>query len=145
TGVATATTRAFAGMRGSTAVPSDVDPSTLTNICGMGWDSGDANIQFLHNDGSGTATKIDLGASFPRPTVDRSSLYEIALFAPPGTPQILHYEVTDLVSGASASGSVTTDIPAATQLLTPYSYFSVGGTSSVIGMAVVSHYIESDY
>lgn len=145
TGVATATTRAFAGMRGSTAVPSDVDPSTLTNICGMGWDSGDANIQFLHNDGSGTATKIDLGASFPRPTVDRSSLYEIALFAPPGTPQILHYEVIDLVSGASASGSVTTDIPAATQLLTPYSYFSVGGTSSVIGMAVISHYIESDY
>lgn len=145
TGVATTTTRAFAGMRGSVATPTDVNPSTLTNICGMGWDAGDANIQFIHNDGTGTATKIDLGTSFPRPTVDRTALYEIALFAPPGTTQMLHYEVTDLVSGAVATGTVTTDIPSTTTLLTPWSCFSVGGTSSVIGMAVISHSIESDY
>ncbi|MFN3280406.1 MAG: DUF2793 domain-containing protein [Tabrizicola sp.] len=145
TGVATATTRAFAGMRGSVSAPTDVNPSTLTNICGMGWDAGDANIQFMHNDGSGTATKIDLGASFPRPTVDRAAAYEIALFAPPGPTQTLYYEVTDLVSGAIATGSVTTDLPATTQLLAPWSYVSVGGTSSVVGMAVISHYIESDY
>ncbi|MFN3992549.1 MAG: DUF2793 domain-containing protein [Tabrizicola flagellatus] len=145
TGVATATTRAFAGMRGATTAPTDVNPSTLTNICGMGWDSGDANIQFIHNDGTGAATKIDLGASFPRPTVDRTALYEIALFAPPGTTQILDYEVVDLVSGAVATGTVTTDLPSTTTLLTPWSCFSVGGTSSVIGMAVISHSIESDY
>ncbi|WP_128515164.1 hypothetical protein [Tabrizicola thermarum] len=145
TGVATPTTRAFVGMRGSVAAPTDVNPSTLTNICGMGWDSGDANIQFIHNDGTGAATKIDLGASFPRPTVDLTSVYEVALFAPPGTTQSLSYEVTDLASGAVATGTVTTDIPATTQLLAPYGYISVGGTSSVIGFAVMSLYIESDY
>ncbi|MFN4201890.1 MAG: hypothetical protein ACK4GM_02395 [Tabrizicola sp.] len=145
TGVATRTTRAFVGMRGSVAAPTDVDPSTLTNLCGMGWDSGDANIQFIHNDGTGAATKIDLGASFPRPTVDLTSVYEVALFAPPGTTQSLSYEVTDLASGAVATGTVTTDIPALTQLLAPYGYISVGGTSSVIGFAVMSLYIETDY
>ncbi|MBL9051708.1 MAG: hypothetical protein JNK19_16470, partial [Tabrizicola sp.] len=144
TGVATATTRAFFGMRGSAAAPTDVNPSTLTNICGMGWDNGDANIQFIHNDGAGTATKINLGAAFPRPNVDRTAVYEIALFAPPGTTQQLNYEVTDLVSGAVATGTVTTDLPSTTTLLTPWSQYSVGGTSSVIGMMVSNCYVESD-
>ncbi len=145
TGVATPTTRAFVGMRGPVAAPTDVNPSTLTNICGMGWDSGDANIQFMHNDGSGTATKIDLGTSFPRPNVDLTSVYEVALFARPGTTQILEYAVTDLVSGATATGTITTDIPSAAQFLASNGYISVGGTSSVIGFATMHLYIESDF
>lgn len=145
TGVSVATHRAFVGMRGSAANPTDVNPSTLTNICGMGWDAADTNIQFMYNDAAGTATKIDLGASFPVPTVDRADVYEIALFAPPGTTQSLSYEVTDLTTGAVATGTVTTDIPANTQLLTPYGYVSVGGTSSIVGFAIMGLYIESDY
>ena len=144
TGVATATQRAFAGMRNSTAAPTDVEPSTQVSMCGMGWDAADANIQFMHNDASGVATKIDLGASFPVPTVDRTSVYEIALFAPPGTTQSLSYEVRDLVSGAVATGTVTTNLPPTTTALVPFSYVSVGGTSSVVGIAVMGLYIESD-
>ncbi len=145
TGVATSTHRAFVGMRGSTAAPTDVNPSTLTNLCGMGYDAGDAHIQFMHNDGAGSATKIDLGAAFPKPTADRTAVYEIALFAPPGTTRLLHYEVTDLVSGDTATGAVTTDLPGTTLLLAPWSSVSVGGTSSVIGMAIMGLYIETDY
>ncbi len=145
TGVSTATHRAFMGMRSSTAAPTDVNPSTLTNMCGMGYDAADTNIQFMHNDGSGTATKIDLGASFPKPSVDLTSVYEIAMFAPPGTTQSLSYEVTNLVSGAVATGTVTTDIPATTTLLNPWGMMSVGGTSSVIGIMVCGLYIETDY
>ena len=111
----------------------------------MGYDAADTNIQFMHNDGSGTATKIDLGASFPKPNVDLTSVYEVALFAPPGTTQSLSYEVTNLVSGAVATGTITTDIPTAATLLNLYSYMSVGGTSSVIGFATMGLYIESDY
>jgi hypothetical protein len=132
-------------MRNSTAAPTDVNPSALGHICGMGYDSGDTNIQFMHNDASGTATKIDLGASFPKPNVDLTSVYELALFSPPGTTQVLHYEVTNLVSGAVATGTITTDLPTTSTLLTPYGYMSVGGTSSVIGLATMGLYIESDY
>ena len=145
TGVATSTHRVFTGMRSSTAAPTDVNPSTLANICGMGYDAGDANVQFMHNDGSGSATKIDLGSSFPKPNTDLTSVYEIALFSPPGATQLLSYEVTDLVSGAVATGTITTDIPTTSTLLTPYGYISVGGTSSVIGFATMGLYIESDY
>ncbi|GHC48070.1 DUF2793 domain-containing protein [Neogemmobacter tilapiae] len=144
TGVATATNRAFAGM-GSTSASTDVQPSSLLNIIGMGWDSADANIQMIHNDGSGTATKIDLGSSFPVPITDRSAVYEIALFSPPGPSQSVGYRVTDLLSGAQANGTITTDIPTLGTAITPHSYYSVGGTSSVIGMKIFSHYIETDY
>lgn len=145
TGVATGTHRAFVGMRNSTAAPTDVNPSTQTNICGMGYDSADTNIQFMYNDGSGTATKVDLGAGFPKPNTDRTAVYEIAMFSPPGTTQSLAYEVTNLVTGAVATGTVTTDIPSTSTLLNPYGYMSVGGTSSVIGFATMGLYIESDY
>ena len=82
TGVTNASHRAFAGMRNTIAAPTDVDPSTLTNICGMGYDAADTNIQFMHNDGAGRATKIDLGAAFPKPNADRTAVYEIAMFCP---------------------------------------------------------------
>ncbi|TAG20990.1 MAG: hypothetical protein EAZ40_09300, partial [Rhodobacterales bacterium] len=144
TGVTNASHRAFAGMRASTAAPTDVNPSTLTTICGMGYDAADANIQFMHNDAAGTATKVDLGAAFAKPNADRTAVYEIAMFAPPGTTQVLSYEVTNLVTGAVASGTVTTDLPSTTTLLAPYSYVSVGGVSSVVGIMVNSLYVESD-
>ena len=144
TGVSTATTRAFCGMR-QTAAPTDVEPSTLVNMVGMGWDAADTNIQIMQNDAAGTATKIDLGASFPVPTVDRTSVYEVALFSPPGTTQSVGYRVTDLVSGAETSGVITTDLPTNTTLISPVAQMTVGGTSSVIGVKIFSHYIETDY
>ncbi|MES2539145.1 MAG: DUF2793 domain-containing protein [Pseudomonadota bacterium] len=145
TGVTNASHRAFVGMRNTTAAPTDINPSTQTNICGMGYDSADTNIQFMHNDGTGTATKIDLGAGFPKPNADLTSVYELALFARPGTTQSLGYEVTNLASGAVASGTVTTDLPSTTALINPFSYMSVGGVSSVIGFTTMSLYIETDY
>jgi hypothetical protein len=145
TGVANAAHRAFVGMRASAGAPSDVNPGAQTNLFGMGYDSGDANVQFMHNDASGQATKIDLGPGFPKPNADLTAVYEIAMFSPPGQTQVLDYEITNLVTGAVAVGTITTDIPAATALLTPYAWMSVGGVSSVIGFATMELYIESDY
>lgn len=140
TGVATATTRAFAGLR-SSAAPADVNPSGLSSLVGMGWDSGDANVQFMHNDATGTATKIDLGASFPRPTVDNTTAYELVMFSPPGTTQSVSYQITNLTTGAVATGTVTTNLPTTTLLMGPYVYMSVGGTSSVVGVALMGMYL----
>ena len=135
TGLTNSSHRFFMGM-GDTSASSDVEPSTLTNIAGIGWDAADANVQFMHNDGSGTATKIDLGASFAVPSTDRATIYRLRLFAPPGTTRTLSYEVTELESGAVASGTVTTNLPAASSYITPKMYASVGGVSAVTGVAV---------
>lgn len=146
TGVGVVTNRAFLGMRNSTAAPTDVNPSTLTNICGMGWDDAETNIQFMFNDASGVATKIDLGTSFPVPTADRTEVYEIAMFSPPGTTQSVTYEITNLNTGAVATGTVTTDLPPTTTALNPYAYMSTGtATVNVIGMCLFGLFIETDY
>jgi len=136
--------RAFVGMANTTAAPTDVEPSTITNIIGMGWDAADANVQIMHR-GTGAVTKINLGASFPVPTADRTAVYELALFSQPGTTQVVNYEVTDLVSGAVATGTITTNLPTTSTLLAPRGWMSVGGTSSVIGIALMGLYIETDY
>lgn len=143
TGVATATTRAFVGMGNATAAPTDVEPSTITHIVGMGWDAADTNIQIMHR-GAGAITKIDLGASFPVPTADRTKVYELEMFSPPGTTQAVYYQVKDVATGAEVSGLIVTNLPPTTTLLCPRGWMSVGGTSSVIGIALINLYIESD-
>ena len=144
TGMANASHRCFVGMR-PTAVPTDVEPSNLTSIVGVGYDAGDTTFQILSNDASGTATKISLGASFPKPSVDAQDAYELVLFSPPGPVQIVHYRMRNLSTGAEATGMVTADLPPATTLLAPFLSLSAGGVSSVIGLTVMCVYIETDY
>lgn len=145
TGVATASERAFVGLRAATGAPTDVQPSTLVSCLGMGWDSADAHVQFMSNDATGSCTKVDLGGSFAVPTADRTALYELVLFCKPNDTQVA-WQVTDLNSGAVASGTVTAaaDLPTNTTFMLPFGYVSAGGTSSVVGLSLINLYIESD-
>jgi hypothetical protein len=132
TGASTTTTRGFFGLRGASSAPTDVNPSSLTNIVGLGWDSGDANLSIIYNDASGTASKLNLGANFPRPTADRSAAWDFTILSD-GSGNV-YWAVSGLANGATASGVLTTDLPAGNTLLTYNSYISVGGTSAVIGI-----------
>jgi len=136
------THRAFCGMKDGTANPSDVDPSTLTSMFGMGWDDSDTNIQFMHNDGSGTATKVDLGASFPKPTTNSTDFYKLEMWAEPNGSTV-YYKVTDMNDLTTASGSVSTDLP--TSFFGPRLYCSAGGTSTTIGVAQIKLNIKTAY
>lgn len=143
TGQATTTSRAFCGLKSSTSAPTDAQPSAGTNILGMGWDAADTNAQFMCNDGSGTATKVDLGGSFAVPTTNYPTVYELCMFVAPNTSTV-YWEVRDLATGAVATGTATTDLPSNTTFLNPWAYCSVGGTSSVIGITLFGLYIETD-
>ena len=143
TGVAIATHRGFFGLAPS-AAPTDVDPSSRFHILGMGWDSGDANISFMHNDNVGSATKVSLGASFPRPNQDRTNVYELAMFCQPNGSEV-SWQVTDVETDAVATGTATADLPLATTFLAFLAAVSVGGTSSVVGLSLMGLYVETDY
>lgn len=151
TGVANGSHRAFCGLDGTTNIPTDVEPSTLaTGIVGMGWDAADANIQVLHNDLSGAATKIDLGSSFPVPTTDRSEVYEVQLHSPNSLTQsvsyrVIRYNTTDNTVFAEATGTITTNLPPVGTLLGPHIRMSVGGVSSVVGIACMGILIGREY
>lgn len=142
TGVTTASRRLFVGMAASVAAPTDVAPNTLVNMIGVGYESTDTNIQIMHNDGTGTATKVDTG--IVKPSADRTIAYELALFAPPGAAYV-DYQFTQLNASTIFRGRIETDLPATGTFLAPRGYTSAGGTSSVIGLGLMGLYIETDY
>lgn len=142
-GVSTTTSRFFMGLRASASSPTDVEPSSLTSMVGIGYDAADANLQLMTNDASGTATKTSLGIAVP--TTDRANVWEIALYCPPNGSAI-EYEFRDFSTSwtpTPITGSLTTDLPPSTSFLNWHMYHSVGGTSSVTGIAFMNYYSES--
>lgn len=139
TGVTTATKRCFIGMSNSIVAPTDVNPSTLTNIIGVGYDAADTTWQLMFNAAS-TTTKVN--TSITRPSADRTTMVEVVIYVPPnGTTATV--QITDLGAGTTFTGSNSANIPANTTFLSPRGYASVGGTSSVVGIALTSLYIET--
>lgn len=117
-------------------------PSTLTNCIFVGWDSADSNLQVMHNDGSGTCTKVDLGSDFP--SNNTSAVYEFMMFAPPNGSSVF-YRVVRLDTGDVAEGEITTDLPTSTTFLTRHEYMNNGGTAAAVVLEVSRIYIETDY
>jgi hypothetical protein len=139
--------RWFVGMSATTGALGNVQPSTFLNILGLGQDTGDANIQFMHNDGTGAATKVDLGVSWPRPTA-ATQFYEFRLCCPSnGTNILWSLENLDPSAPAITGGDTTlvpTDIPSTTTLLSPQIWINNGTTNGVAAIDVASLYIETD-
>lgn len=144
TGGTNTSQRAFVGFNALTTAPTDVQPSSILNIIGMGWDAADANVQIMHNDAAGVATKIDLGAGFPVPAVDRGAIYGLQLLALPNSASVF-YKVVSLLTGAVAFGSISTDLPANNIFLAPRGWVSVGGVSAVVGIVLSKLEIGSNY
>lgn len=98
---------------------SNSQPSNLTNIIAVANDSGDANLQIMHNDSTGTATKIDLGSSFPSNRTAGSALtnmYLVELYNAPSSAEV-KYRVTNKETGAVAQGTISTNLPTTGTLL----------------------------
>lgn len=133
--------RLFVGMTATTAVLGNADPSSFLNMIGVGMDAADTTLQLMHNDGTGAATKVDLGVSFPEST--NTDMFELSLFCGPNTNEVL-YEVVNLTTGVEVSGTITTNIPAQNQLLTWQIWRHNATTASAVGVDIVSVYIETD-
>jgi hypothetical protein len=133
--------RLFVGMTSTTGVLGNADPSTFTNLIGVGLDSADTTLQIIHNDAAGTATKINLGANFTEST--NTALYELALYCASGSP-VVNYEVTNLTTGAETSGQITTNLPAVNTLLSWQLWRHNVNTGLAVGLDVASIYLETD-
>lgn len=94
-----------------------VQVSTLTNCIFVGNDGADANLQVMHNDATGTCTKIDLGADFPANRTagaEMTTMYAIEIYNALRSSEV-KYSVTNLETGVIATGTITTNLPLATQ------------------------------
>lgn len=134
--------RTFAGMSGTAAALGNAEITTFTNILGFGCNTGDTSFSFIHNDGSGTATKVALGASYPCNTSD-TDMYEYRLFVAPAGSTV-YYSLARLNTTDFIEGSVTTDLPAVGQFLTPHFYIGNNATAARAELDIASLYVETD-
>ena len=132
--------RMFVGFQSSGVAPTDIEPSTVTSCFFFGLDNGDVNIQFMHNDGAGTCTKIDTG--LPRPTADQVDFYCVEFLSVAGS-SVLNYKIINELNGTMFSGSVSTNLPSNTTALAPRAWLSAGGVSSAVGISMNHIYIET--
>ncbi len=119
------------------------DPSAATNILWVGQDTADTNIQFMHNDGSGTATKNAGSSNVAVPTT--SEVMEFHMYAPPNGSAVEMY-LEKVNGGGSTSYSASSDLPASTQLLMFHFWNGSGaGLNTQVAVDLISLYIETDF
>jgi hypothetical protein len=140
--------RMFVGMSSNDAAATNVEPNTLTNSIGMAQLSTDATQWYLVYGGSAAQTAIALGTGLGAPTTTTTA-WEMALFSSPNDNAVVYYQVTNLGTGAVASGTLSgtpgTTTPANTTLLTTQMWRCNNATALAVGMDICSIYVESDY
>jgi hypothetical protein len=127
----------------ASALTASAEPSAQTSCIFIGKETGDTNLSIFCNDGSGTCTKTDLGASFPGNTAN-TDMYETRFFAEPNGGGV-YWSCHNLITDALTEGYLTTDIPPATTLLAPQIWGSTRTSTVAMGIDVVSQYVETDY
>lgn len=131
--------RGFVGMTGTAALITAVEPTTYTNVIGIGMVTGDTNLSIIHNDGSGTATTVALGANFP-PT----DYWELKLEAAANASTVT-YTVKNLTTGNTTTGTISTDLPSNTTFMTVSFNASTGATAGLAGFNILGVYSKTSY
>jgi hypothetical protein len=120
-------------------ISSAVTVESQVNIIGLGSDAADTNLQIFHNDATGTATKIDLGATFPANktgAVANGEVYTLELFNDYLSTSV-KYRVTKVSTGEQTTGTITTNLPASTTPLAPQVVRTSGSTSQNVSIDIL--------
>lgn len=137
------TRRWFVGLVGVTTALASAEPSTNANILGVGQDTADTTVQFMHKNGTaGTAIKSNSTLASPA----ANEVWDVRLFAAPNASSVtMSVEKLNGGSYAEYTTGVSTDIPANTQGLALQLWANNGTTAAVIDPHLVSLYAETDY
>lgn len=138
-----ANARAFVGI-GAPTVIGNVEPNTLVNIIGFAFNGGGTNWKVMHNDGSGVATEVDLGATYPSATLS-TDWYQFTLYAPPASASNVYYHVLRVNTGDETSGTLSTNLPAADFGLNWQVWINNGSTALAATIHVGHIYVETQF
>ena len=121
--------------------------AALLNMIGVGYDTTDANTgnwQLFRNDGSGTATKVDLGSNAARSNVSHG--YDLIIYCPPGAATEIFVRIVNIHTGVIVlDTSYTTDLPAVNVGMAFKAEINNGAVAAAANLEVAKVYIESDY
>lgn len=143
--------RGFFGISDVSTAPSNIDPLTATapGKIGLAFNANTGNLTLVHNLTGTAPTQIALGANFP---IDTTSLYELLLFAPPFSTvagnigyRVRRYTTNSDNAAFEATGTLSTNLPAATTLLHPVAWMTNNATAAAVVFHLNSIGIESDF
>ena len=140
----TAGDRLFVGFGVCTTACTTANPSSLVNIAAFGIDAGDTAITFMHNDGSGTATKDAIAG---QPTLASNQGYDAYIYLKPNDSTI-YYRLDDTNAATTIiDTSTATDIIAVNTMVVASADMGTGTNatiaSSLIGINRI--YVETDH
>lgn len=129
--------RMFIGIGNSVAAPTDVDPSTILNIVGFGFNSTDPNFQLMYRS-TGAVTKVDTG--IPKPTADRTNVYRVIIEIV--NSFICYACIEDIGASTKTIFKSSNFAVPSTVLLSMRGWCSAGGTSAAMGIGMFKMLIE---
>jgi hypothetical protein len=142
--------RGFWGIAASTTAATNVDPLTVAAPAraGLAFALNTGNWFIARSDGT-TAASTDLGATMPINTTD---LIELVLFCRPHngttpgdiTYSVRRFNVPGVVAG-EVTGTLTTNIPAATTLLHPWMFVTNNATAAAVSWHFGHAALQSDW
>lgn len=137
-----ATGMGFFGLYGSTAaLATTLTLATVVNCIGLGFQRGThTNWQLVHNDGAGAPTLTDLGANFP---INTTHVLTLFIMAAPNASAV-GVRVVNETTGNSTEFTISTDMPATNQFLSPHSYMNNDATAAAVAYDCAGVYIETD-
>lgn len=133
--------RMFVGMGPGNSSYGAQSPGPQADVIWFGFAPGDTNWAIFHNDGTGTATKIDLGTSFPCNT-NSVDVMEFTIASLPGSGTFTTV-ARNLTTGAIDLRSLTTDIPVGI-LLQPHLNVTTGASAVAVGLDFMQMYLATD-
>lgn len=137
-----ANARGIVGLSNSVLALTNVNPSSLANIIAFGFDDTDDNLQIMHNDSSGLATKVDTlidldkGNALPSANL-RERDFVIEIFNFKGSANVF-FKVLSLRTGKKFFHVATTNLPSVTTGLT-FRFFICNNTDASVASVIFSN------
>lgn len=137
--------RMFVGMAKNTAAATNVEPSTLVNVLGVGHGAGDSNLKIYYG-GITAQPPINLGVNFPN-SIGQG--YKVSFYNPIGT-SIVHYRIKRLNTGQETSGTISSNLPTPASGTTGFlnafwAYRTNNATALAVGLDLISINIQTEY
>ncbi len=142
------TGRLFVGLENNLSAPTDIEPSTMTNVFGVC--AGSADTQ-LHMCESGAVAQSEIaingGSGFPVNGVTNSDVYELILNAAPNDSKI-SWRIRDLTTGVDSGDQVQStaaNLFGNGLFMTMQYWRSNSTTAAAVGIDNIGYYAETDY
>ena len=109
-----------------------VDPYSRTFVILLGYDASvDSTYHLIHCTNYGAASKVNTGIAIN----NTNAVFDFVLSNAPGSGNVA-WSLKDINSGASASGTLTSNLPPAGSYLSPRIHINNGGTAAAVSVEV---------